>query len=69
MSDHPGLHAAAKTGAPVICLYVLDDAAGRAPGVRRAGSWCNRCARWALMSRRRGGIARPAQGIGGHSDP
>ncbi|WP_245502289.1 cryptochrome/photolyase family protein [Bradyrhizobium betae] len=32
MSDHPALHAAAKTGAPVVCLYVLDDAAGRAPG-------------------------------------
>ncbi|OAF14180.1 deoxyribodipyrimidine photolyase [Bradyrhizobium neotropicale] len=32
MSDHPALHAAAKTGAPVICLYVLDGAAGRAPG-------------------------------------
>jgi deoxyribodipyrimidine photo-lyase len=30
--DHPALHAAAKSGAPVICLYVLDDAAGRAPG-------------------------------------
>ena len=26
------MHAAAKSGAPVICLYVLDDAAGRAPG-------------------------------------
>src|SRR5207244_5091059 len=24
--------AAAKTGAPVICLYVLDDATGRVPG-------------------------------------
>ncbi|WP_456705312.1 cryptochrome/photolyase family protein [Bradyrhizobium sp. USDA 4449] len=32
LSDHPALHAAAKSGAPVICLYVLDDAAGRAPG-------------------------------------
>ncbi|WP_246208181.1 cryptochrome/photolyase family protein [Bradyrhizobium rifense] len=32
MSDHPALHAAAKTGAPVICLCVLDDAAGRAAG-------------------------------------
>jgi len=26
LSDHPALHAAAKTGAPVIALYVLDDA-------------------------------------------
>ncbi|WP_161537049.1 deoxyribodipyrimidine photo-lyase [Bradyrhizobium sp. LCT2] len=32
LSDHPALHAAAKTGAPVVCLYVLDDTAGRAPG-------------------------------------
>ncbi|WP_249787745.1 deoxyribodipyrimidine photo-lyase [Bradyrhizobium sp. IC3123] len=32
MSDHPALHAAAKSGAPVLCLYVLDEAAGRAPG-------------------------------------
>jgi deoxyribodipyrimidine photo-lyase len=32
LSDHPALHAAAKSGAPVICLYVLDDAAGRAAG-------------------------------------
>ncbi|WP_370111776.1 cryptochrome/photolyase family protein [Bradyrhizobium yuanmingense] len=32
MSDHPALHAAAKSGTPVLCLYVLDEAAGRAPG-------------------------------------
>jgi deoxyribodipyrimidine photo-lyase len=25
LSDHPALHAAARSGAPVICLYVLDD--------------------------------------------
>ena len=25
LSDHPALHAAAQTGAPVICLYVLDE--------------------------------------------
>src|SRR3954471_19990087 len=41
LSDHPALRAAAKTaaktGAPVICLYVLDDAAGRAPGA--AARW------------------------------
>jgi deoxyribodipyrimidine photolyase len=24
LSDHPALHAAAKAGAPVICLYVLE---------------------------------------------
>src|SRR4029079_10884975 len=32
LSDHPALHAAAKTGAPVVCLYVLDEAAGRSAG-------------------------------------
>ncbi|WP_271503256.1 cryptochrome/photolyase family protein [Bradyrhizobium sp. CCBAU 11357] len=32
MSDHPALDAAANSGAPVLCLYVLDEAAGRAPG-------------------------------------
>ena len=35
LSDHPALHAAAKTGAPVICLYVLDEASNaqaRPPG-------------------------------------
>ncbi|WFU28892.1 deoxyribodipyrimidine photo-lyase [Bradyrhizobium sp. CB1717] len=37
MSDHPALHAAAKSGAPVICLYVLDDMVGRAPGA--AARW------------------------------
>lgn len=25
LSDHPALHAAAKSGAPLICLYVLDE--------------------------------------------
>ena len=32
LSDHPALHAAAQTGAPLICLYVLDEAAGRPLG-------------------------------------
>src|SRR6218665_3373189 len=26
LSDHPALHAAAKSGAPVLCLYLLDEA-------------------------------------------
>src|SRR6185437_3087547 len=25
LSDHPALHAAGKAGAPMICLYVLDE--------------------------------------------
>lgn len=46
LSDHPALHAAAKTGAPVICLYVLDEAseALRAPDARPLGG----AARWWL---------------------
>jgi len=43
LSDHPALHAASKTGAPVICLYVLDDAS-RVPPARPLGG----AARWWL---------------------
>ena len=25
LADHPALHAASKTGTPVVCLYVLDE--------------------------------------------
>jgi len=34
LSDHPALHAAAKMGAPVIALFVLDEASAglRSPG-------------------------------------
>jgi deoxyribodipyrimidine photo-lyase len=31
LSDHPALHAAASTGAPVICLYVLDEQSDARP--------------------------------------
>jgi deoxyribodipyrimidine photo-lyase len=41
LSDHPALHAAATTGAPVICLYVLDE---KSPAVRPLGG----AARWWL---------------------
>src|SRR5215472_1049898 len=41
LSDHPALHAAAKTAAPVICLFVLDEAS---PGLRPLGG----AARWWL---------------------
>jgi deoxyribodipyrimidine photo-lyase len=39
LSDHPALHAAAKTGAPVVCLYVFDEEspALQAPAVRPLG--------------------------------
>ncbi|MCK1386180.1 deoxyribodipyrimidine photo-lyase [Bradyrhizobium sp. 21] len=58
LSDHPALHAAAKTaaktGAPVICLYVLDDSAGRAPGA--AARW------WLAQSLRALGADMAARG-------
>ena len=46
LSDHPALHAASKTGAPVICLYVLDEQsrALKAPEARPPGG----AARWWL---------------------
>jgi deoxyribodipyrimidine photo-lyase len=46
LSDHPALHAASKTGAAVICLYVFDERseALRAPNARRLGG----AARWWL---------------------
>lgn len=46
LSDHPALHAAAGTGAPVICVYVFDEASGasRAPTARPLGG----AARWWL---------------------
>src|ERR1700722_19011697 len=46
LSDHPALHAAANSGAPVICLYVLDEAspALRPPKGRPLGG----AARWWL---------------------
>ena len=31
LSDHPALHAAAKSGAPVLCIYVLDESSGTRP--------------------------------------
>lgn len=43
LSDHPALHAAAHTGRPVICLYVLDETV-RQPGARPIGG----AARWWL---------------------
>jgi deoxyribodipyrimidine photo-lyase len=46
LSDHPALHAAASTTQPVICLYVLDEAASTlpSPGARPLGG----AARWWL---------------------
>src|SRR5450755_2286082 len=46
LSDHPALHAASKTGAPVLCLYVFDQqsAALRSPNARPLGG----AARWWL---------------------
>src|SRR3954453_12749244 len=46
LSDHPALSAAARGGAPVICLYVLDDVSAplRPPAARPLGA----AARWWL---------------------
>jgi deoxyribodipyrimidine photo-lyase len=45
LSDHPALHAASKTGAPVVCLYVLDEESPlKAPEARPIGG----AARWWL---------------------
>lgn len=54
VSDHPALHAAAKTGSPVICLYVLDDTAGRPSGA--AARW------WLAQSLRALGAEIAARG-------
>ncbi len=40
LSDHPALHAASKTGVPVICLYVFDEARnGQARPLGGAARW------------------------------
>ena len=46
LSDHPALHAAAQSGAPLVCLYVLDDGSTslRSPGSRPIGA----ASRWWL---------------------
>ncbi len=54
LSDHPALLAAAKTGAPVVCLYVLDDGLARPPGA--ATRW------WLAQSLRALGAAIAARG-------
>jgi deoxyribodipyrimidine photo-lyase len=54
LSDHPALDAAAKAGAPMICLYVLDETAGRPPG--GAARW------WRAQSLRSLGKALAARG-------
>ncbi|WP_246776287.1 deoxyribodipyrimidine photo-lyase [Bradyrhizobium sp. CCBAU 53351] len=54
MSDHPALHAAATSGAPVVCLYVLDDSVARPPG--GATRW------WLAQSLRALGAAIAARG-------
>ena len=37
IADNPALHAAARTGAPVIPFYVLEENAGSAPGAAACG--------------------------------
>jgi deoxyribodipyrimidine photolyase len=38
LSDHPALHAAATSGAPVLCLHVLDDSIGPATPIELASA-------------------------------
>lgn len=54
LTDHPALHAAAKTGQPVVCLYVFDESVGRAPG--GAARW------WLAQSLRALGAGIAARG-------
>ena len=57
LSDHPALHAAASSGRPVICLYVLDEP-GRTSGARPLGG----AARWWLAQSLRALQKRPRSG-------
>jgi deoxyribodipyrimidine photo-lyase len=45
LSDHPALHAAAKTGAPVLCLYVFDETGAGRPLGSAARWWLARSLR------------------------
>ncbi len=59
LSDHYALHAASKTGAPTICLYVLDEVNG-APNARPLGA----AARWWLAQSLRS-LQKSLHAIGG----
>jgi len=66
LSDHPALHAASSAGAPVICLYILDDQSPGLAAARPAGG----AARWWLaqslrdLQERLGAIGSPAAASG-----
>ena len=59
LSDHYALHAASKTAAPTICLYVLDEVSG-APNARPLGG----AARWWLAQSLRA-LQKSLNSIGG----
>jgi deoxyribodipyrimidine photo-lyase len=59
LSDHAALHAASKTGAPLICLYVLDEA-NRVPHARPLGG----AVRWWLAQSLKA-LQASLQSIGG----
>src|SRR3954451_18571931 len=61
LSDHPALHAAAETGAPVICLYVHDEESRmlQPPNARPLGA----AARWWLAQSLRA-LQRELSGLG-----
>ena len=56
LSDHPALHAAAKTGAPVIALFVLDEASAGLRPLGGAARW------WLAQSLRALGASLEARG-------
>ncbi len=56
LSDHPALHAAAKAGAPVIALYVLDEASSGLRPLGGAARW------WLAQSLRTLGASLEAKG-------
>src|ERR1700754_2262307 len=63
LSDHPALHAARQTGAPVICLYVFDEDnhPSRPPAARPLGG----ASRWWLAQSLRA-LQESLNAVGSH---
>ena len=60
LSDHSALHAAAETGAPVLCLYIHDETS---PGLRPHGG----ASRW-FLHHTLGALSKALAAIGGRLD-
>ena len=67
LSDHPALHAVSKTGAPVVCLYVLDEQsrALKPPEARPIGGAASRRATCSRRSMRFRGRVTPRRCVRG----